>query len=45
MVRDFQAMGVPLDACSKRGIADASLWDALPQPMWMSPDQVERFRD
>jgi predicted amidohydrolase len=45
MVRDFQAMGVPFDACYRRGIADAPLWDDLPQPMWMSPDQVERFKE
>jgi len=43
MVRDFQAMGVPLDGCYQRGIADAPVYESLPQKMWMSPDQVERF--
>ena len=45
MVRDFQAMGVPFDACYQRGIANAPLWDKLPKQMWMSPDQVERLED
>jgi len=45
MVRDFQEMGVPLDGCYRRGIAEAPVWDDLPQKMWMAPDQVERFKD
>lgn len=45
MVRDLQAMGVPFDQYCRRGVGNAPLWDDLPQKMWMSPDQVERFKD
>ncbi len=45
MVRDFQGMGVPLDGCYARGINDAPVYRGLQEPMWLSPDQVQRLND
>ena len=27
------------------GVAEATVWDDLPEKMWMAPDQVEGFKD